>query len=159
MTNSTMEAPANIASQDLTLTFAVDQTPEEVFAAINNVRGWWLGDIEGSAGKLGNVWTFRYKDIHYSKMKIAELVPGKRVVWQVVDSSLSFVQNKTEWTGTKIVFDIASKRGQTEVRFTHAGLVPAFECYGGCSGAWGFYIEDSLRSLIATGKGEPNPQE
>jgi hypothetical protein len=42
------------------------------------------------------------------------------------------------------------------VRFTHAGLVPAFECYGGCSGAWGFYINDSLRSLIATGKGEPN---
>jgi hypothetical protein len=43
----------------------------------------------------------------------------------------------------------------TELRFTHVGLVPAFECYGGCAGAWGFLINDSLRSLITTGKGQP----
>jgi len=58
-----------------------------------------------------------------------------------------------------VVFEIASKGDKTEVRFTHVGLVPAFECYGGCSGAWGFYINDSLRNLIATGKGQPNEKE
>jgi uncharacterized protein YndB with AHSA1/START domain len=158
MTTSTMEAPAAV-SQDLTLAFTVDQTPEEVFAAINNVRGWWSGDIEGRTDTLGDVWTYRYKDVHFSKQRISELVPGKRVVWQVIDSYLSFVKDKTEWNGTEIVFEIAAKDGKTEVRFTHAGLVPAFECYGGCSGAWGFYIEDSLRKLIATGKGEPNPKK
>jgi hypothetical protein len=159
MTSSTMElADPTVASQDLTLTFTVDQTPEEAYAAINNVRGWWSGDIEGSTGQLGAEWTYRYKDIHYSKQKITELIPGKKVVWQVVDSYLNFVKDKTEWTGTEIFFDIARKDGKTEVRFTHVGLVPAFECYGACSGGWGFYIEDSLRSLIATGKGEPNPK-
>jgi hypothetical protein len=159
MTTSTMEvAPPDAASQPLTLTITVDQTPEKAFAAINDVRGWWSGDIEGSTDKLGDVWTYRYKDIHFSKQRITEFIPGKKVVWLVLDSYLSFVKDKTEWNGTEIVFEIASKDGKTEVRFTHAGLVPAFECYGGCSGAWGFYIEDSLRKLIETGKGEPNPK-
>jgi len=145
--------------QNLTITFTVDQSPEEVFDAINNVRGWWSGEIDGSTDKLGEEWTYRYKDVHRSTQKITELVPGKKVVWHVTDATLNFVKDKTEWNGTDIVFEIKSKDGKTELRFTHVGLVPTFECYGGCSGAWGFYINDSLRSLITTGKGEPNKKE
>ena len=145
--------------QNLTITFTVDQSPEEVFDAINNVRGWWSGEIDGSTDKLGEEWTYRYKDVHRSTQKITELVPGKKVVWHVTDATLNFVKDKTEWNGTDIVFEIAKKDGKTEVRFTHVGLVPAFECYGGCSGAWGFYINDSLRNLITTGKGAPNQKE
>jgi uncharacterized protein YndB with AHSA1/START domain len=87
---------------DFTATFTVEQTPEEVFAAINNVRGWWSGEIEGSTDKLGDVWTYRFRDIHYSKQEITELVPGHRVVWHVLDGFLNFTDDKTEWTGTDI---------------------------------------------------------
>ena len=142
--------------QNFTATFTVDQTPEEAFAAINNVRGWWSGEIEGSTDKLGDEFTYRYQDVHYSKQKITELIPGKRVGWLVLDSQLNFVNDKSEWNGTKITFEIAKKGDKTEVRFTHAGLVPDYECYGACSNAWGSYINGSLRSLITTGKGEPN---
>ena len=83
-------------SQNYTTTFTVDQTPEEAFAAINDVRGWWSGNIEGSTNKLGDEWTYRYKDIHYSKQKITELIPGKKVVWHVLDSYLNFIEDKTE---------------------------------------------------------------
>jgi Activator of Hsp90 ATPase homolog 1-like protein len=145
-----------MSEQHYGTTFLVDQTPEEVFAAINNVRGWWSGDIDGNTDRLGAEFTYRYKELHRSTQKITELVAGQKVVWHVVDGTINFVKDKTEWIGTDIVFEIARKDGKTELRFTHAGLVPAFECYGDCSGAWDFYINDSLRSLITTGQGAPN---
>jgi len=145
--------------QDFTTTFSVDQTPQEVFDAINNVRGWWSEEIEGSTDKLGAQFQFHYKDVHRSTQKITELAPGKKVVWHITDAQLNFVKDKTEWKGTDVVFEIARKGEKTELRFTHLGLVPAFECYGDCSGAWGFYINDSLRSLITTGKGQPARKE
>jgi hypothetical protein len=149
----------NVVSQNLTAAFTVDQTPEEAFAAINNVRGWWSGDIEGGTGKLGDIFTYRYQDVHYSKQEITEFIPGKKVAWHVLDGYLNFVEDKTEWTGTDITFDISKRGDKTEVRFTHIGLVPEVECFNACSSAWGFYITGSLRSLIATGKGEPNRKE
>ena len=143
-------------NQDYTATFTVDQTPEEAFTAINNVRGWWSGSIEGSTINLGDVFTYRYEDIHYSKQKITELIPAKKVVWQVLDAKLNFVKDKDEWNGTKVIFEISKKGNKTEVHFTHSGLVPQFECYDSCSDAWGGYVKGSLRSLITTGKGWPN---
>jgi Activator of Hsp90 ATPase homolog 1-like protein len=145
--------------QNFTAAFTVDKTPKEAFAAINNVRGWWSGEIEGSTDKLGDEWTYRYEDVHYSKQKITELVPGKKVVWLVLDSHLNFVKDRTEWNGTEITFEVTKKGNKTEVRFTHVGLVPEYECFGACSNAWGFYVNRSLRSLITTGKGEPNQKE
>ena len=146
-------------AQNFTTDFMVDQTPEEAFAAINNVRGWWSGEIEGSTDKLGDEFTYRYEDAHYSKQKITELIPSRKVVWLVLDSQLNFVKDKSEWNGTKITFEIAKKGDKTEVRFTHVGLVPDYECYGSCSNAWGSYINGSLRNLITVGKGQPNRKE
>ena len=135
---------------DITYTLLVDQSPEVAFNAVNNVRGWWTGDIQGSTDKLNDVFTYRYKDFHYSKQKITELIPGKKIVWLVTDSSLDFLKNKSEWNDTKITFDIAKKGGKTEVRFTHFGIVPGIECYDKCSNAWGSYINSSLLNLITT---------
>jgi len=141
---------------DLTMTFTVDRSPKEVFDAINNVRGWWSEDIDGSTDKRGATFRYRYKDLHRSSQKITELVPGKKVAWRVMDSRLDFVKDKGEWNGTDIVFDIVRKDNRTELRFTHVGLVPALECYGACKEGWGYYIKDSLRSLIKTGVGHPD---
>ena len=135
-----------------TTTISVDQNPEETFAAINNVRGWWSGEIEGNTNKLGAEFTYRYEDVHRSQQKITEFVPGKRVIWQVLDSQLSFVKDQSEWTGTEIVFEISEKNGKTEVRFTHAGLVPEYECFDDCSIGWDTLVNGNLRKLIATGE-------
>ena len=148
-----------VETNGFTTSFTVEQSPEEVFHAINDVRAWWSGEIDGSTDELGAQFTYRYQGLHRSTQTITELVPGRRVVWHVSDASLDFVEDKTEWNGTDVVFEIARKGGKTEVRFTHVGLVPRFECYGACSGAWGFYVNESLRNLIATGRGEPNPRE
>jgi hypothetical protein len=142
--------------QNYTTTFTVDQSPEEVYAAINNVQGWWTGNpgIEGSADKLGDEFIYNYKPYHYSKQKIVELIPAKKVVWQVLESSINFVEDKSEWKGTTITFDISKKGDKTEVRFTHIGLVPNVECFDSCSNGWNTYINGSLRSFITIGVAE-----
>ena len=147
------------AHSNFTRTISIDQTPKEAFAAINNPRGWWSENIEGSTTKLGDEWTYRYKDMHRCTMKVIEMVPNKKVVWLVVDNYFNFTEDKAEWTNTKVVFEISTRGNKTEIRFTHEGLVPAYECFDVCSNAWGSYIDGSLRDLIVTGKGRPNPKE
>jgi hypothetical protein len=146
-------------NKNYTTAFTVDKSPAEVFAAVTNVRGWWSGEIDGRTDKVGAEFTYRYQDLHRSRQKITELVPGKQVAWHVLDADINFVKDKKEWNGTDIVFQIAKKGDKTELRFTHFGLAPSIECYGKCSGAWGYYINESLRSLITTGKGNPNGNE
>lgn len=145
-----------MTDQSFTASFTVDQTPEAAFAAINNVRGWWSEDIEGQTDRLGEAFDYRYHDMHRCRIRVTELVPGRKVAWHVLENYFSFTDDTTEWTDTRIVFDIARKGDKTEVRFTHHGLVPEYECYDACSDGWSTYIGGSLRSLIATGKGQPN---
>jgi len=145
--------------QDYTTTFQVNQSPEQVFKAINNVRGWWSEQIDGPTDKLNAEFNYHYKDVHRCKLKIVEFIPNKKVVWLVLENRFDFTKDKAEWTGTKISFDISQKDGKTQLTFTHIGLVPAYECYQICSDAWGNYVGGSLKSLIETGKGNPNPYE
>jgi hypothetical protein len=140
--------------EDFTTTIIVDQSPKEVFTAINNVRGWWQGEINGSTNKLHDEFSYRMEDIHYSKQRLVEVIPDKKVVWLVTESKLNFTKDKSEWTGTKIIFEIFQVSNKTQLRFTHSGLVPKFECYENCSNAWEQLIQESLYSLITSGKGK-----
>jgi hypothetical protein len=117
-------------------------------------RSWGAGH-----DKPGAVFYYHYQDIHRCTFKITEFVPGKKVVWHVLHNYFNFVKDKTEWTGTDVVFDLAKKGDKTEVLFAHVGLVPEYECYDICADAWGSYITGSLRDLISKGKGRPNPIE
>jgi hypothetical protein len=145
--------------QDYTTTILVSQTPKVVFNAINNVRGWWSEDIEGRTDQLNDVFFYHYKDIHLCKIKLIEVVPDKKVVWQVLDNYFSFIDDKSEWKDTKIIFDISTEGDRMKLQFTHEGLVPEYECYQICFEAWSNYINNSLYKLITVGKGEPNPKE
>lgn len=148
-----------MSNKDFTTTILVDETPKQAFDAITNVRGWWSQNIEGGTSKLNDEFTYKYQDVHHSKMKLIEVVTDKKVVWKVLDNYFKFTKDKSEWTGNTISFDISKKDGKTQIVFTHHGLVPAYECYDICHDAWTGYIQSSLRNLIATGKGKPNPKE
>jgi hypothetical protein len=143
-----------MTTSNFTTTILVDQTPAEVFNAINNVGGWWQGEVKGNTTKLGDEFDYRMQEFHFSKQKLVEVIPNQKIVWLVTDSKLNFAKDKSEWTGTKIIFEISQINNQTQLRFTHEGLTPKFECYGGCSGAWTDLIQQSLFSLITTGKGK-----
>ncbi|MDR8391653.1 SRPBCC domain-containing protein [Aliifodinibius sp. S!AR15-10] len=141
-------------NQNFSTTLLVEQTPEEVFNAINNVRGWWSENIEGETDKPG-IFYYHYQDIHRCTFKITELIPGKKVAWHVLQNYFSFVEEKTEWTGTDIIFEITRQGDKTEITFTHVGLVPEYECHAVCTDAWNTYINHSLFNLITKGKGDP----
>ena len=143
-------------TKDFTKTILVDRTPEQAFNAINNVRGWWSEEIDGATDKLNSVFDYHYEDVHRCKIKIIELVTNKKTVWSVLENYFKFTKDKSEWIGTKIIFEISEKDDKTEIRFTHEGLVPEYECFEICRDAWSTYIQNSLRSLIITGKGQPN---
>lgn len=110
-----------MTDSSLTITVPVDCTPDQAFAAITNVRGWWSGEIDGPTDELGAEFTYRYHDVHRSTQRVTELIPVRRVAWHVVDGYLNFVDDATEWTGTDITFDIVPTGDGTEVRFTHVG--------------------------------------
>jgi len=124
-------------SQHYTASFSVAQSPAAVFAAVTNPRGWWSEEIKGPTDRLGAEFNYHYQDIHRARFRITEFVPNTKVVWHVLANEFNFVKDKTEWTGTDVVFEIADRGDGTELRFTHLGLTPTYECYDVCSDAWG----------------------
>jgi Activator of Hsp90 ATPase homolog 1-like protein len=152
-----MSTTSTATGRDFTTTITVEQTPEEVYAAVLDVRAWWTGEIEGSADRVGDTFTYVHPPHHHTVQRVVELEPARRVVWEVTESRMTSLADPEEWTGSRIVIDIVPVAGGTELRFTHVGLVPEVECYEGCSIGWTHYVAGSLRSLITTGRGLPDP--
>ena len=142
-------------AQSYSTTVSVDAPPDAVFAAVNDVRSWWSDDVEGGTEHVGDEFTFRVEGIHLSRIRVTEQVPGQVVAWRVLENHMGFVEDQTEWVGTDIRFELAARDGGTDIRFSHVGLLPGFECYDVCSDAWAFYLHDSLPSLLGTGTGKP----
>lgn len=142
-----------MGNQDFSTTEVVKQPPGDVFKTLLNVRAWWSGlydeSFEGNSEKVGDEFSFRAGGgAHYSKQKLVELVPDKKVKWLVTEADLTFVDKTDEWKGTTIEFDLAGQDGGTQITFTHHGLVPQFECYDGCAPAWQLYIHQQLVNAL-----------
>jgi len=121
---------------------------------INQVNQWWAKKVKGSADKLGDTFTVDFGKT-FVDFQISELIPEKKVVWKVTDCNLHWINNKKEWNGTEVVFELLEKKNGTQIDFTHIGLVPRFECYGNCEAGWTEHITVSLLKFINEGKGNP----
>jgi uncharacterized protein YndB with AHSA1/START domain len=143
-------------STGFTTTFTVDKPAAAVFDAVNDVRGWWSEEVEGPTDRPGAEFDYHFRDVHRCRIRVTEAVPGRKVSWLVLENHFDFISDQAEWVGTTVTFDLAERDGRTEVRFTHHGLVPDYECFDVCANAWSFYVNTSLPSLITTGAGLPN---
>jgi hypothetical protein len=146
-------------NKNFTSTILVDEDPETAFNAIRNFRAWWSEEIEGNSDVLNDTFFYHYKDVHICKIRLIEVVSARKLVYKVLENNFNFIADKTEWVNTRLIFEIFREAAKTRVKFTHEGLVKAYACYDICSDAWTSYIQGSLKSLISTGKGKPNPKE
>jgi hypothetical protein len=142
-----------MAVSSFSITLFSNQTAEKVFQAILNVRDWWSGfygeEFMGETKNLNDEFSFNASSgAHYSKQKIIEVIPNKKVVWLITDSKLSFIEKTDEWIGTKVIFEISEKNGATQLSFTHEGLTPEIECYDSCAPAWTQYLQQKLQPMI-----------
>ena len=158
-TSNKSKKMSKTSNKNYTTTIIVDKDISSAFNSITNFRAWWSEEIVGNTDKVGETFFYHYKDVHLCKIKLIEMVADKKLVYQVIDNEFSFTKDKTEWINTKLIFDLSTEVGKTQIVFTHEGLVPEYECYNVCNDAWTSYIQGSLRNLIETGTGKPNGKE
>jgi hypothetical protein len=138
-------------SQSFHCTITSGVSAVEASERINRVWDWWTKSFEGASARAGDTFSVRFGKTFVS-FRVAEMLPGKKTVWDVTDSYLDWL-DKREWNGTRIIFEITTEGGKTHVTMTHEGLVPQIACYEDCREGWTFYVEKSLQALLSTGKG------
>ncbi len=144
-----------MSSNDYRATISAKTSAGEAFSKIGRVSEWWTTGFEGKSQKAGDKFTVRFGKT-FVDFRIAQIIPGKKAVWEVVDCNLDWIKEKKEWKGTKIVWEVSSKNGIAEVEMTHVGLAPGAECYNDCRIGWDGYIQKSLFKFLTEGEGLPD---
>jgi uncharacterized protein YndB with AHSA1/START domain len=130
----------------------VKSSPVDVYHALTTVEGlsgWWTTTTQGDS-QIGGVLQFRFGTGGFD-MKVLELRPAERVLWQVV-------AGPEDWVGTTIDFDLKRNGDWTNVRFNHAGWKAPTEFMHQCSTKWAVFLM-SLKSLLETAQGAPWPND
>jgi hypothetical protein len=105
-----------------TTAIEISKSADDVFDHIlHDVSKFWPENFEGTSSKLNDEFIFRSEGGHYSKNKVIELVPDKRVVWLVTESIRP--ADNFNWTGTKMIFELISKGNTTVLEFTYNGFI------------------------------------
>ena len=125
----------------------------EAIKKISNVTDWWGIGFSGNAQKQGDEFVVKMGGESFFNFTVAELIPGKKIVWLITDCNMPWYIDKKEWANTKIIFDLSENNGRTTLNFTHEGLTPEVECYKDCEPGWTHWIKTSLVSYLTTGKG------
>jgi hypothetical protein len=142
-------------AQNYSASITANLTAAATAERINRVADWWSASFTGASEKIGDEFSVRWGET-FVDFTVVEYVPEKKIVWQVTDCNLPFVEEKKEWKDTKVIFDISSHGGATTVTMTHSGLQPGVECYETCKAGWNFFITESLQRLLSENQGMPD---
>lgn len=140
--------------QDFNCSISVAVPPGEALDAIMNVSAWWAKNVTGNPRVLNSIFSVHFGET-YGTFKIAEMIPGRKILWEVIDCYLPKFKNVKDWMNTKISWGISTEDNITKISFRHIGLVPGKECYHDCQGGWSFFVKESVPKLITEGKGLP----
>ena len=140
-------------TKDFNTSISAKISADEAIKKISKVPDWWGVTFTGNSEKQGDEFIIKMGPEAFFNFTVTELVPGKRLAWSIGDCYMPWYSDKTEWKGTRLIFDLGEKNGETQVHFTHEGLTPDVECYKDCEPGWTHWIKTSLFSYLTTGKG------
>lgn len=129
---------------------APQQQVYDTLSTIAGLRHWWTTDVRGDQRVGENLEFYFGGENPAATMRVAELVPRRRVVWECVDGP-------KDWIGTTVRFDLHPGEGEpaeTVVRFTHADWREPVEFLHHCSTRWGQYLI-SLKTGLEDGRWQP----
>lgn len=141
--------------QDYHSHIVIHSTPKEAFEKISRVSEWWSKDFEGKSQKPNDVFTVKFSSGDMYKVKVSEVLPDNKIIWEFIDTYQGWVKNPTEWVGTKIVWEVFPQKDSVEVKMTHLGLVPELECFDRCTKGWDYLTHEILFKFLDEGKGHP----
>ena len=143
-----------------TVTIELSKCPADVFNYLIELSKWWPEDFVGDQINLNTEFVFRTGDGHYSKNKVIQFEPNKKVVWLVTESVRK--TDNFDWSGTKMMFELSPKSGGTSLTFSYDGPVLEAE-QDRLAQVCDFCIKDKLYNFIesftATIEVEKSPQE
>ena len=142
---------------DFSSSISSEISASEAIKKISNVTGWWGITFSGSSEKQNDKFIVKMGGDSFFDFTVAELIPGKKIVWLVTDCNMPWFSDKKEWANTKLIFDLKENSGVTNLNFTHEGLTPEVECYKDCVPGWTHWIKTSLLSYFTTGEGVFRP--
>jgi uncharacterized protein YndB with AHSA1/START domain len=137
---------------DIVHRVGIKSSLNDVYTALatrDGLAAWWTTDTQGESTS-GGVIQFRFPEGGFD-MKVLELRPAERVLWEVVDGP-------EEWIGTTVSFDLKKEGDYAIVLFKHQGWREPVEFMYHCSTKWATFLM-SLKSLVETGKGAPSPND
>ena len=124
----------------------IKSDPEKIYEAITTKHGiasWW-STHNNAKPEAGSTYRISFGSDYYKDIKIIELIPNKKVVWQILDAH-------PEWVNTTVSFDISMGANSAELRFNHAGWQEYTDMFGQCNHHWGVYLQN-LKIFTETGK-------
>ena len=141
----------NYTTAKYTTTVEVPRSSKEVFDYIIELSKWWPEDFEGETIQLGTEFIFKTGDGHYSKNKVIEFVPNKKVAW-LTTGSLRKTDN-FDWTGTKMIVEISPEGNHTLLKFTYDGVVLQNESHR-LAQICDMTVKELFYNFIVNGKGK-----
>jgi uncharacterized protein YndB with AHSA1/START domain len=133
---------------DIKHSIQIDAAPQLVHPLVASAKGfsrWWAADIthDKTTGNVELGFFNRATVYGLHAVKIAEPLQAH---W--------LCQTGKEWTGTRLLFDLAEQKGQTLLRFTHADWQAETDYLIACTTTWG----ELMFRIKATAEGKtPGP--
>jgi len=146
---------------DFELSYIYDGPALAVYNALTTqvgIRGWWTECcVINPTEKSLAVFAFPYGNF-FAVMKILTLKKNKLVEWKCTEcqhDAKSGFRDLHDWVGTKISFQLKARGPrETQLIFTHHKL-GTLECHGACASIWAYFLGQSLRQMLRTGRGMP----